>query len=1485
MFSAIHLRPLCFRGRGAWDLRRSASRPSRWVVLAGALLLLASAGRSARAAATLGSTGTATGTVSGNVTTATPSWSASTTNGSLLVAILTYNGTPTLGATGWTLATSVANGTNVSTAIYYIQNASSQSSATFTATASPAPALTVQLLELQGMLTSSALDVTATNVSSAAATSLTVTPGSTTSSAQEVAIVAFASDNQSNNHAWQAVPAGFTGLSQLSNTTRSISGYDTTVSSGSQLTETMSLKKSANLVGAVVSFKANVTAYYWRGGATTGTSCPANSNWTTAACWASVSGGGANSGNQIPGAGDAAVFEAAEVGGCTISSNITVGSIDVQSRYSGTISHTSGTISLAGSWVFESGTTATFSSTATATGTIRTNQSGSYSGDLILSGGTLTLTAAPLGLRNLTVSGGSFTSGSSAVTLNNAGSVSLASGTVTFGTGGLTPSTGGVTVGGATVSMGNTAFTSSGLVTVSGGSMTFGTGTATFSGGIDVSGGALSTSTAGTTTATSVIVESGSLTFASGTTFTNSANFSQSGGTVTTNGATINMNVASGTDAFTMTGGTFTGGASTITFGQTGHGSGATTTIGGGTFDGSGGVELFQGILTINSGGTLLTGLTGTMMNSGANGNGVANAQMQVILNSGGTLTIGSGGFTFPCTTAMSIDGTLNAGSGTVAFSGPASMTVSSTGTFNGNTSTTTFTNATTIAGTFNGNTSNTTISGAATVSGTFLGNTSTTTFSSTLSVSGIMSAASGTQHFANAVTVSGSLLTGTANLTGTTPATELVTVSSGGTMTLSSAGFAFASTTAMPITGTLNAGSGTVSFAGPITLTGTLNAQSATITVSGALSMTAGAFNGNTGSTTFTVAPSLSGGTFTIGDAGSTGYVLFSAGASFNTTTLAFPTTGGDLKIKQGSSLSVAGIVTSSGGTATPRPKIECSGCSATQGVAMSFTGVTSLDGLEFDNAPTTGVSISGTIATLRHLTFKNNAGNSASGTHLVVTLATQLIEMPGCYFDGTATNNVMLNGTSTAVRGARLILEFQSTTIDGAGAGNLKDLDGDKGLNGDLVANDNYVNGTSPPAPYYGSVVEWANAAPTDTAGISVGFPTAAFDWNTFSYYGVYVAYKQTAGVGTSSVLWNRNSDGSAAYSYTVPSADGDLIGTPYWDTINETTAHVDANGNGNMTDTDVRIVYLATTGGEIIKLVDNGSSLALPASGAWSAGFSDSNVSTITSGLADDQTNLYFGGTTSGTAKVFGVQIAGGTNEAKLVKNIGSVSTVNTTPSWESSGGTTYVFLGSTASTNAYIYRINITNGSVDASYNGSTTNINGAIVLVNNVAYGASSGGTVYAINAFGASSGGFINVTGFPYTTTAKSAIMFSPWVDNYDSTIYFGDSSANVYYLTSSGTLTSGYPLQVSTTSGVTITSTPLYRHGSGVICVGASDGYMYFIDRSGVDVFKRFFVSASGSVSSIAYDSAASVFMASSSDGKLVYVNAADVTDPTPPI
>jgi hypothetical protein len=47
--------------------------------------------------------------------------------------------------------------------------------------------------------------------------------------------------------------------------------------------------------------------------------------------------------------------------------------------------------------------------------------------------------------------------------------------------------------------------------------------------------------------------------------------------------------------------------------------------------------------------------------------------------------------------------------------------------------------------------------------------------------------------------------------------------------------------------------------------------------------------------------------------------------------------------------------------------------------------------------------------------------------------------------------------------------------------------------------------------------------------------------------------------------------------------------------------------------------------------------------------------------------------------------------------------------------------------------------------------------------------------------------------------------------------------------------------------------------------------------------VFRRTFITASGSTVAYNYNSGSPMYMVSSSDGKLTFVNASDVADPTP--
>jgi hypothetical protein len=1389
------------RARTAWERLGPA-------LLVGASLVL-SAG-AARASAALVQNDSATGT-----TPVVATWATAVTAGHLLVATVSANGAgaggdPTITApAGWTKVTSSLNPTKAMVAIYYIENCATKaqnSTETFTTTNSAGT--TVRLMEFSGVVTSGSLDTSGAATGGSTDGSVSTSANVSTSPSLGVAIFAHQISGTPTYDADApyldvganlSAGGGSTGVGEDST-------YNTGVTAGGLGTATVTgTGGTHSWAAAVAVFKE--APLYWIG-KTGSATCPSGGSFTSTACWSTTSGGA--SAGVAPGTSDRANFDGGGTGNCALGATV-AGSISMTSAYTGTITQGAQNLALASDLTVGGGTF-----NAHAGQTLSTNQSGSYNGGIVVSGGTFNGNGATLAVQTLFVSSGTFTAGTGNFSTNNSGLTTLSGGTTTFSSG---------------------TVTFAGLVTLSGGSAAFGSGAVTMAGGLDVEGASVTFGASASTTAVTgtVTVGAGTVTFANGTAatdFSNTLLFTQSGGTVNVNGATVAVGstITTGSnDAFLMSGGTFnnTTAGGVLAVGTSGGGGGIMDQTGSGAiYNGiAGATETFNGPLKVS--GAMSVG-TATMA-----GTGVA-TRKDVTINTGGTLTLSSAGFSFTGPTAMTIAGTLNAGAGTATFSQ------------------------------------------GVTVSGSMNGSTGTQKFNSTTAVSGTYDGSTATQQFADAVTVTGTLKTGTASMTGGSAATRLVTVSAGGTMTLSSAGFAFNSTTAMPIDGTLNL-AGTVSFAGAVALTGALNARTATTTLSAAVTMTGtSTFGGGTGTTTFAVAPVLTAGTFTVGDAGSTGSVILSAGATFTSgMTLAFPTSGGALSAPGGQALAINGTVTSSAGSATTPPKIARS--SGATGITISFgaTSVLNVNGLEFDNSIAAGVSIASgaTYTLLERLAFKNNLGG-ASSTHLVVTLGSSVINVPGCSFDNTAAHNVELDGTGAGAA-PRAIFE-KNAALNGALAGETFDLD----------SNNDGVGENPTTSPYFGSVVEWVVASPADTAGAVAGYPTAAFDWNTFAYYGIYVAYKDTGGAGTPDLLWQRNDDGTAHYSFSVPQTSGDIVGTPFWTTANETTAHVDVNGDGDQLDADVRVVYIGTSLGHIIKLIDNGSSLARPASGPWAADFTDVLVSTITSPLLEDGTNVYFGGTGSATTKLFGVQVSSGANEAKLQKNIGSVSAVTTTPSWTTVGTTTYVYLGSTATAGqAYIYRVNMTTGMVESNFSaGLTTSVNDAVVLVNGRAYAATDGGRIYALDALNFNSGGFVNVSGFPVQTTAAKPIKLAPWIDHLTNNAYFGDDGGSVYALTSGGANLTGFPLSIS--GSIKITSSPLYLEGGGVIAVGANDGYLYFIDRSNGTVptiFKRYFASNGGSVSSVSYDNALSAYMVATSDGKLTFINGADVTDPTP--
>jgi fibronectin-binding autotransporter adhesin len=1008
------------------------------------------------------------------------------------------------------------------------------------------------------------------------------------------------------------------------------------------------------------------------------------------------------------------------------------------------------------------------------------------------------------------------------------------------------------------------------------------TGTVTFS----------AAANAGSTTAifnpTTPTVGAGNVVVGAGTTLTFSNSAAANGATFPQS-VTVAGTLTGGAGALVFAGpvgvsGTFSGGTGARTFSNTLSVSGAYTS--------SSGLQTFSNTVT-NSAGTMdlhtASSLTFNMGSSLVVSGGVTTFFGSAVATHVPILTVSAGTFDAAShNTNLVIDGTTTVSGGTANMASTRNITLTGDVAVSG-------------AGIVTLGSAGESLGGKLTVSGgSFTAGSGAVTIFGAVSVSGgTVTMGGGVEALQSTLDVPGGTFTagaGPVTVTGLTTATASGIINGGACTNLTFSNGVTLGTMAAGSVGTFNGNTAVVHFSSTMAVQGgsTFNANASTVTFTGAFSLLGSSFfNGNTGSGTFAATPVLTSGTFTVGDAGTAGTWTFSLAAGTMTfasgTTLAFPTSGGELSFKNGNNLSIDGTVTSSSGAITAStPKIDCKGCVGGAGFTVTFTGhaVLNVNGLNFDHVSSAGVQIQDnvTYTSFRNVKFSNNAANgTASGTHLSITSSnpggSTIIKTSGCYFDSTAKYNVTLNGVMGST-GIRFLFEDLNAATNGPRAGYLWDLDGDTNF-------DNIADGTDA-AHNYGAVVEWVGANAIDTTGVAAGYPSAAFDWNTFQWYGIYVAYNNVSGGGD--LLWVRNNDGASnysSYSFAVPSGDGTIVGTPWWDTVNETVAGTDVNGNGNQTDTDVHVVYVATSGGHIFRLIDNGTTLTQPTAGVWSVagGFTSTHIATITSPLIEDGTNLYFGGTdasSGSTTDMYAVQIAG-TNDGTLQREVLSVGAVTTTPSSAVVSGSTYVYLGSSASGgHAYVYRVNMSAGTVDSSVDVTTT-VNDSVRLESdNYAYAVTAGGTMHVLDALNFTmSGSFADIAHFPYT--AAGAIERAPYVDYQTNIAYFGDDGGklNAVVTSTGANLNAGYPFSLG---AIQVTSSPVYL--SGVIAVGASDGNLYFVDRNSggavPNVFRRYFVTGGGSVSSVAYDYNTSQYMVSSSDGKLVFINGADVTDPT---
>ena len=655
--------------------------------------------------------------------------------------------------------------------------------------------------------------------------------------------------------------------------------------------------------------------------------------------------------------------------------------------------------------------------------------------------------------------------------------------------------------------------------------------------------------------------------------------------------------------------------------------------------------------------------------------------------------------------------------------------------------------------------------------------------------------------------------------------------------------------------------GTATVTLGGNVTLDGALALDSGSLSTS--------TFNLTAANSTSTLA-TVSAGTLTVGS----GTVTVNAGATFQSTgTLTMATSGGNLAVGSGKTLTIDGTLNASSTGAT----IKSAGASGTfytftVGSTATATPTLNISGLAVKNT-NGGMAIGSTTAALPVFTkFDNIAFTSSTGSQLLsIKSASLYLSSSGCSFDTSTTKDVLLAGNGTADGETRVV--FGGATCNGATCGDTNKSDDDK-LN---AAGASTPDGVGDNPSTNGAVVEFVRAYQDDTAGSIIGFPTAAFDWNTFTYYSTYAAFHNASGSNTD-VVYVRDEKGNPLYSWTVPTSGETITGTPQWTTVNSK-----------------HYVFVATSAGKVYRLVDtattgNSSSATLTLDTGTGAAWTTNPYvcsCTITTPLAMDANNVYWGSTTS-NKNFWTVGIASET-----------VLTLALTPVVTSAGltiasvsSTTYAFMGVT--TPGGIVKISTAGNSLTAT-NSST----GMGVINGRVVVGYSKTGTqrVFAGddagNFWALDPGSAFNTNGgvWKYPGGSANAINGSPYYDHDTNTVQFGTNSGTIVVLTSGTSsatlLNTAYPYTPSGGgSGDPITAAPLYYNG--ILVVGSTKGKLYFLDRNtgtSVSIVKEYYFGPTESVSGIGYDPTVDRYMvttanSSTLDGRVYFFDS--VTDPT---
>jgi hypothetical protein len=625
-------------------------------------------------------------------------------------------------------------------------------------------------------------------------------------------------------------------------------------------------------------------------------------------------------------------------------------------------------------------------------------------------------------------------------------------------------------------------------------------------------------------------------------------------------------------------------------------------------------------------------------------------------------------------------------------------------------------------------------------------------------------------------------------------------------------------------------------------------------VSVSGAFSLTNGSFTTNAASLTCSGTSSAasigSGGAFTVGAATQT----FAGGLSvLGGGTLTLATSGGKVAIGSGMTFAMDGTLAASSTGAS----IQSAAGSYTFKVGSTATATPTLNvtGLQVKNTDTNGMWIdANTSAVTTFTAFDNIAFSGGTGNYLLQIYSKALyLSSHGCTFDAsgaaTTTYTVKLQGNGTG-DGADTRMVLGNTTCSSSFTScqaSKRDDDSDNDGVGNTPASD-------------GAVVQFVRTVADDTSGTIEGFPVAAFDWNTFSYYATYAEFHDVT--GTADRLYVRDGNGTAEYAWDGPSGE-DFIGAPRPDTVGTT-----------------HYVYVATTAGHIYRLIDSGTALAPDNTGSWSGTANPYSCGcTITTPLVADTTNLYWTGVAAANQSIYTL------SKSSRSQPMGSPVIITPTltsaiPAAWVSGGNTYLFVGAVGN----LVEVDITNQAVLATNTspGAAT-VYGRINIGGTSVFAGDDGGTMWSVSATNFSGTNKL----WSYHDPAGAAIRSSSYYDSATNTVMYGTEAGTVFALDSSGAALTGYPYSMGASSD-SVRSAVLYL--SGVLVVGTTTGKLQFIDRrngtTGPALIRAYNFGPSESVSGVAYDGNTSRFMVSTSsssakDGRLYYFDA--VTDPTP--